>query len=79
MNKSVKKMALLSVLSVAAVGCQKETVTVEPQIGVEASDTVYTVRVSHKFWGALFFLQKIAVLFGYVGFFSYLCICKSIG
>ena len=48
MNKSVKKMALLSVLSVAAVGCQKETVTVEPQIGVEASDTVYTVRVSQK-------------------------------
>ena len=44
MNKSIKKMALLLVLSVAAVGCQKETITVEPQTGVEASGTVYTVR-----------------------------------
>ena len=35
-------------------------------------------RVSHKFWGTLFFLQKVAVLFCHVGYFSYLCICKSI-
>ena len=46
MNKTVKKMALLTVLSVAAVGCQKETITVEPQTGVEASGTVYTVCYS---------------------------------
>lgn len=46
MNKTVKKMALLVVLSVAAVGCQKETITVEPRTGVETSDTVYTVRYS---------------------------------
>lgn len=46
MNKSIKKVALLLVLSVAAVGCQKETITVEPRTGVAASDTVYTVRYS---------------------------------
>ena len=43
MKKSIKTVALLAVLSVAAVGCQKET-SVVPQTGVEASDTVYTVR-----------------------------------
>ena len=46
MNKSIKTVALLAVLSVAAVGCQKETITVEPQTGVEASSTVYMVRYS---------------------------------
>ena len=44
MKRTIKTVALLSVLSVAAVGCQKETITVEPQTGVEASGTVYTVR-----------------------------------
>lgn len=39
-------MALMTALSVAAVGCQKETVMVEPQTGVEVTDTVYTVRYS---------------------------------
>ena len=46
MNKTIKKMALLTVLSVAAVGCQKETIMEEPQIGVETSGTVYTVYYS---------------------------------
>ena len=46
MNKSIKRVALLSVLSMVAVGCQKETITVEPQTGVEVSGTVYTVRYS---------------------------------
>ena len=40
MTKSIKKVALLAVLSVAAVGCQKETITVEPQTGIEADGTV---------------------------------------
>ena len=40
MTKSIKKVALLAVLSVAAVGCQKETITVEPQTGIEATGTV---------------------------------------
>ena len=44
MKRTIKTVALLSVLSVAAVGCQKETITVEPQTGIEASGTVYTVR-----------------------------------
>ena len=39
MNKTIKKVALLAVLSVAAVGCQKETITVNPPTGVEASST----------------------------------------
>ena len=43
MKKSIKTVALLAVLSVAAVGCQKETIVV-PQTGVESSGTVYTVR-----------------------------------
>ena len=43
MKKTIKTIALLLVLSVAAVGCQKETITVEPQTGIEASGTVYTV------------------------------------
>ncbi|MBP5677987.1 MAG: hypothetical protein J6W88_05790 [Bacteroidales bacterium] len=46
MRKTIKTMALMAVLSVAAVGCQKETITVEPQTGVEADGTVYTVRYS---------------------------------
>ena len=46
MTKSIKKVALLAVLSVAAVGCQKETIMVEPLTGVEADGTVYTVRYS---------------------------------
>ena len=40
MTKSIKKVALLAVLSVAAVGCQKETITVEPQTDIEAAGTV---------------------------------------
>ena len=40
MTKSIKKVALLAVLSVAAVGCQKETIMVEPLTGVEADGTV---------------------------------------
>ena len=44
MKRTIKTMALLAVLSVAAVGCQKETVVADPQTGVEESDTVYTVR-----------------------------------
>ena len=36
----------MTALSVVAVGCQKETVMVEPQTGVEVTDTVYTVRYS---------------------------------
>ena len=40
MTKSIKKVALLAMLSVAAVGCQKETITVEPQTGIEADDTM---------------------------------------
>ena len=43
MKNQIKTVALLSVLSVAAVGCQKETIKVEPQTGIEASGTVYTV------------------------------------
>ena len=43
MKKTIKTVALLAVLSVAAVGCQKETIAV-PQTGVESSETVYTVR-----------------------------------
>ena len=43
MKRTIKTVALLAVLSVAAVGCQKETIVV-PQTGVEASGTVYTVR-----------------------------------
>ena len=46
MKKVIKTVALLTVLSVAAVGCQKETIMVEPQTGVEASGTVYTVQYS---------------------------------
>ena len=34
MKKTIKTVALLAVLSVAAVGCQKETIVV-PQTGVE--------------------------------------------
>jgi pyruvate carboxylase len=45
---------------------------------IDPSDYDKKQRVSHKFWGALFFLQKVAVLFCHVGYFSYLCICKSI-
>ena len=45
MKKTIKTVALLTVLSVAAVGCQKETIVV-PQTGVETLDTVYTVRYS---------------------------------
>ena len=45
MNKTLKKVALLAVLSMAAVGCQKETM-VDSQAGVETSGTVYTVRYS---------------------------------
>ena len=40
MKKTIKTVALLAVLSVAAVGCQKETIVVEPQTGVEADGTV---------------------------------------
>ena len=43
MKKKIKTVALLAVLSVAAVGCQKETIVV-PQTGIEESGTVYTVR-----------------------------------
>lgn len=43
---TIKTVALLAVLSVSAVGCQKETITVERQTGVELRDTVYTVRYS---------------------------------
>ena len=43
MKKTTKTVALLAVLSVAAVGCQKETIMVEPQTDVETSGTVYTV------------------------------------
>ena len=43
MKKTIKTVALLAVLSVAAVGCQKETIMVEPQTDVETSGTVYTV------------------------------------
>ena len=46
MRKTIKTMALMAVLSVAAVGCQKETITVEPQTGIETDGTVYTVRYS---------------------------------
>ena len=46
MKKTTKTVALLAVLSVAAVGCQKETIMVEPQTDVETSGTVYTVRYS---------------------------------
>ena len=46
MKKTIKTIALLLVLSVAAVGCQKETIMVEPQTDVETSGTVYTVRYS---------------------------------
>ena len=46
MKKEIKLMVLLSVLTVAAVGCQKEKVIVEPNTSVEASHTVYTVRYS---------------------------------
>ena len=34
MKNHIKMMALIAVLSVAAVGCQKETIKVEPQTGV---------------------------------------------
>ena len=40
MTKSIKKVALMIVLSVSAVGCQKETIMVEPQTGIEATGTV---------------------------------------
>ena len=40
MRKTIKTMALMAVLSVSAVGCQKETITVEPQTGIEADDTM---------------------------------------
>ena len=40
MRKTIKTMALMAVLSVAAVGCQKETITVEPQTDIEAAGTV---------------------------------------
>ena len=43
MKRTIKTVALLAVLSVAAVGCQKETIEV-PQAGIEESGTVYTVR-----------------------------------
>ena len=43
MSKRIRTMALLAVLSVAAVSCQKETIVVDSQTGVEESDTVYTV------------------------------------
>ena len=43
MKKKVSMVALLAVLSVVAVSCQKETI-VEPQVGVEESVTVYTVH-----------------------------------
>ena len=39
----IKLVAVLALLGLAAVGCQKETITVEPQTGVEVSGTVYTV------------------------------------
>ena len=39
----IKKVALLAVLSVVAVGCQKETIEV-PQVGLEETVAVYTVR-----------------------------------
>lgn len=45
MKRTIKTVALLTVLSVAAVGCQKETIEV-PQAGIEESGTVYTVRYS---------------------------------
>ena len=45
MKRTIKAVALLAVLSVAAVGCQKETVVVS-QTGAEESGTVYTVRYS---------------------------------
>jgi hypothetical protein len=71
MNKSIKKVALLTVLSLAAVSCQKETM-VNPQTGVETSGTVYTVRytvngvthtetlVGEQAWSA--FLQRMLAL-----------------
>lgn len=71
MNKSIKKVALLTVLSLAAVSCQKETM-VNPQTGVETSGTVYTVRytvngvthtetlVGEQAWAA--FLQRMLAL-----------------
>ena len=43
MKKEIKKIALLAVLSMVAMGCQKETIVV-PQAGIEESGTVYTVR-----------------------------------
>ena len=46
MKRTINTIALLTVLTVAAAGCQKETIAVEPQTGVETSDTVYTVRYS---------------------------------
>ncbi len=42
MNKSIKSVALLAVLSTMAVGCQKETF-VEPMSSVAEIDTTYTV------------------------------------
>ena len=45
MKRTIKTVALLTVLSVAAVGCQKETIEV-PQAGIEESGTVCTVRYS---------------------------------
>ena len=44
MHRIVKTIALLTVLNLAAVSCQKETITVDPQSGIEATGTVYTVR-----------------------------------
>ena len=40
MKKVFYPVALMAVLSVAAVGCQKETIMVEPQTGIEATGTV---------------------------------------
>ena len=71
MKRTIKTMALLVVLSVAAVGCQKET-NVMPQSGIEESCTVYTVHyvvkgvtytetlIGEQAWSA--FLQRMLAL-----------------
>ena len=44
MNKTTKSFALFSVLSLMAVGCQKENITdCVPEISIVETSTVYTV------------------------------------
>ena len=71
MKRTLKTVALLTVLSMAAVGCQKETIEV-PQAGIEESGTVYTVcyaingvthtetRIGEQAWAD--FLQRMLAL-----------------